>query len=125
MEKRGYYDPPVKPTKPVKPDTTSIEQPNFDLNQESLPTESGYTIVGTLDSKPIVQLSDGTTKQVEPKEVGTTVQKDGTVKVKGADGKMKVLPHTGRENNIFLSLLGGATTLIMGGIAFVLKRKTN
>ena len=113
---------PVKPT-PVDPTPVKPTPVNFDLDKGSVTTQTGQTIIGTEDSKPIIQLADGTVKKVEPKEVGATVQKDGTVKVKGKDGKMNVLPHTGSENNIFLSLLGGVTTLITGGIAFILKRK--
>ncbi len=119
---------PLDPTQPVDPtpvDPTPVKPTpvNFDLDKGSVTTQTGQTIIGTEDSKPIIQLADGTVKKVEPKEVGATVQKDGTVKVKGKDGKMNVLPHTGSENNIFLSLLGGVTTLITGGIAFILKRK--
>ncbi|MFS1004550.1 LPXTG cell wall anchor domain-containing protein [Enterococcus casseliflavus] len=53
----------------------------------------------------------GTTKKVEAKEIGVDVQKDGTVTVKGLDGKMKVLPKTGETANIALSVLGSLMVL--------------
>lgn len=62
----------------------------------------------------------GTTKKVEAKEIGANVQKDGTVTVKGTDGKMKVLPKTGEAENIALSVLGGLFVL---GSGVILKKK--
>ena len=77
-------------------------------------------IVAVEDSKPIIQLADGTTKKVEAKEIGADVQKDGTVTVKGSDGKMKVLPKTGETENIVLSVLGG---LLVLGSGVILKKR--
>ena len=77
-------------------------------------------IVAVEDSKPIIQLADGTTKKVEAKEIGANVQKDGTVTVKGLDGKMKVLPKTGETANIALSVLG---SLMVLGSAFIFKKR--
>jgi len=57
-------------------------------------------------------LNIGTTKKVEAKEIGADVQKDGTVTVKGLDGKMKVLPKTGETANIALSVLGSLMVLV-------------
>ena len=71
-------------------------------------------IVAVEDSKPIIQLADGTTKKVEAKEIGANVQKDGTVTVKGTDGKMKVLPKTGETANVALSVLGSFMVLVSG-----------
>ncbi len=78
-------------------------------------------IVAVEDSKPIIQLADGTTKKVEAKEIGATVQKDGTVTVKDNDGKLKVLPKTGEEQTIALSVLGSLLTL--ASAIFLKKRK--
>ncbi|EAF8635379.1 LPXTG cell wall anchor domain-containing protein, partial [Listeria monocytogenes] len=52
--------------------------------------------------------------KVEAKEIGADVQKDGTVTVKGSDGKMKVLPKTGSTSNLALSVLGGLFVLGSG-----------
>jgi LPXTG-motif cell wall-anchored protein len=79
-------------------------------------------IVAVEDSKLIIQLADGTTKKVEAKEIGADVQNDGTVSVKGNDGKMKVLPQTGETTNITLSILGG---LLVLGSGVILKKKFN
>ncbi|EGO8392758.1 LPXTG cell wall anchor domain-containing protein [Enterococcus faecalis] len=83
-------------------------------------TDTGVVIVAVEDSKPIIQLADGTTKKVEAKEIGANVQKDGTVTVKGSDGKMKVLPKTGETENIALSVLG---SLMVLGSAFIFKKR--
>ena len=77
-------------------------------------------IVAVEASKPIIQLADGTTQKVEAKEIGATVQNDGTVSVKGNDGKMKVLPKTGETENIALSVLG---SLMVLGSAFIFKKQ--
>lgn len=45
---------------------------------------------------------------------------DGTVTVKGSDGKMKVLPKTGETENIALSVLG---SLMVLGSAFIFKKR--
>lgn len=104
---------PTEPTEPSKPvDTNPIENP--------VNTDTGVVIVVVEDSKPIIQLADGTTKKVEAKEIGADVQKDGTVTVKGSDGKMKVLPKTGETENIALSVLG---SLMVLGSAFIFKKR--
>ena len=53
-------------------------------------------------------------------EIGADVQKDGTVTVKGSDGRMKVLPKTGETENIALSVLG---SLMVLGSAFIFKKR--
>lgn len=104
---------PTEPTEPSKPiDTNPIENP--------VNTDTGVVIVAVEDSKPIIQLADGTTKKVEAKEIGADVQKDGTVTVKGSDRKMKVLPKTGETENIALSVLG---SLMVLGSAFIFKKR--
>ncbi|EAC9475069.1 LPXTG cell wall anchor domain-containing protein, partial [Listeria monocytogenes] len=52
---------------------------------------------------------------------GADVQKDGTVTVKGSDGKMKVLPKTGEESTAALSVLGGFMLL---GSGILLKKRS-
>lgn len=114
-EHTGENEPtePTEPTEPNKPvDTNPIENP--------VNTDTGVVIVAVEDSKPIIQLADGTTKKVEAKEIGANVQKDGTVTVKGSDGKMKVLPKTGETENIALSVLG---SLMVLGSAFIFKKR--
>ncbi|EOJ04709.1 LPXTG cell wall anchor domain-containing protein, partial [Enterococcus faecalis] len=83
-------------------------------------TENGLEIVSTENGQPIVKNTDGTTRKVTPKEVGAELQKDGTLKVKGKDGKMKVLPHTGEKENALFVLVG---TLLAATSSYVLKRK--
>ncbi|HFX3770824.1 TPA: LPXTG cell wall anchor domain-containing protein, partial [Enterococcus faecium] len=106
---------PTEPTEPSKPvDTNPIENP--------VNTDTGVVIVAVEDSKPIIQLADGTTKKIEAKEIGANVQKDGTVTVKGSDGKMKVLPKTGETENIALSVLG--SLMVLGSAsAFIFKKR--
>ena len=105
---------PAEPTEPAKPvDTNPIENP--------VNTDTGVVIVAVEDSKPIIQLADGTTKKVEAKEIGADVQKDGTVTVKVSDGKMKVLPKTGEESTAALSVLGGFMLL---GSGILLKKRS-
>ncbi|MCM6877328.1 LPXTG cell wall anchor domain-containing protein, partial [Enterococcus faecium] len=107
---------PTEPTEPSKPvDTNPIENP--------VNTDTGEVIVAVEDSKPIIQLADGTTKKVEAKEIGANVQKDGTVTVKGSDGKMKVLPKTGETENIALSIIGSLSTLASGFFLFNRNKK--
>lgn len=89
-------------------------------NENPVNTDTGVVIVAVEDSKPIIQLADGTTKKVEAKEIGAHVQKDGTVTVKGSDGRMKVLPKTGETENIALSVLG---SLMVLGSAFIFKKR--
>ncbi|MEG7640308.1 LPXTG cell wall anchor domain-containing protein, partial [Enterococcus casseliflavus] len=62
-------------------------------------------------------------KKVEAKEIGANVQKDGTVTVKGSDGKMKVLPKTGETENIALSIIGSLSTLASGFFLFNRNKK--
>lgn len=80
------------------------------------PANTGVVIAAVEDSKSIIQSADGTTKKVEGKEIGTTVQKAGTVTVKDNDGKIKVLPKTGDEHKTALPLAG----LLMSASALVL-----
>ncbi|HBC2593737.1 TPA: LPXTG cell wall anchor domain-containing protein [Enterococcus faecalis] len=77
-------------------------------------------MVGTQNGNIIITSNDGTTKTVEAKAVGGEVQKDGTVKVKAKDGKMKVLPQTGEKENLALSIMGSLTALASG--FFLVKR---
>ncbi|MDU3404425.1 MAG: LPXTG cell wall anchor domain-containing protein, partial [Enterococcus faecalis] len=122
---------PEQPTKPNKPETkpsqptAPAEQPKpVDTNpiENPVTTDKGHIIVAVEDSKPIVQLSDGTTKKVEAKEIGATVQKDGTVTVKSDDGKLKVLPKTGEKETIALSVLGSLMTGLSGFVFFKKRR---
>ena len=77
---------------------------NFDLCVVAIGSDYKASIVAT----------------VEAKEIGADVQKDGTVTVKGSDGKMKVLPKTGETENIALSVLG---SLMVLGSAFIFKKR--
>lgn len=53
----------------------------------------------------------------EAKEVGGEVQKDGTVAIKKADGKIEVLPHTGDSKKVF-TVLGIILILGAFGVGF-------
>lgn len=103
----GGDDP--EPSKPA--DTNPIENP--------VNTDTGVVIVAVEDSKPIIQLADGTTKKVEAKEIGATVQTDGTLTIKDNDGKLKVLPKTGDEQNIMLPIL--VSLMSLASVVFLKK----
>ncbi|HFU4494024.1 TPA: LPXTG cell wall anchor domain-containing protein, partial [Streptococcus suis] len=113
---------PTEPSKPTEPSTPIVPNKPVDTNPIENPvnTDIGVVIVAVEDSKPIIQLADGTTKKVEAKEIGANVQKDGIITVKGSDGKMKVLPKTGETENIALSVLG---SLMVLGSAFIFKKR--
>ncbi|EAA0154559.1 LPXTG cell wall anchor domain-containing protein, partial [Listeria monocytogenes] len=113
---------PTEPSEPIEEPTESATNPNVTDNPTESPvtTDQGHVIVAVEDSKPIVQLADGTTQKVEASEIGATVQNDGTVAVTGNDGKMKVLPQTGETGNIALSVLGG---LLVLGSGVILKKR--
>ena len=126
MQQNHPVDPvdPTEPTEPSKPSPIKPTEPSkaVDTNPIENPanTDTGVVIVAIEDSKPIIQLADGTTKKVEAKEIGADVQKNGTVTVKGSDGKMKVLPKTGETENIALSVVG---SLMVLGSAFIFKKR--
>ncbi|EKL7627722.1 LPXTG cell wall anchor domain-containing protein [Enterococcus faecalis] len=116
---------PTEPSEPIEEPTESATNPNVTDNPTESPvtTDQGHVIVAVEDSKPIVQLADGTTQKVEASEIGATVQNDGTVAVTGNDGKMKVLPQTGEKETIALSIAGIFMTLTGGFSLFRLNKR--
>ncbi|BDQ46966.1 cell wall surface anchor protein [Enterococcus faecalis] len=86
-----------------------------------LKVESGQTIVGVKDGIPLVQDSEGNLV----KDLSIPVKKlpSGNIEVKTADGKTKVLPKTGEEIHVVLSVLGGVLTSIAGFVGYKRKRK--
>lgn len=77
-----------------------------------LKAASGQTIVGVKDGVPLVQDAQG--NLVEDPSIPVKKLPSGNIEVKTADGKMKVLPKTGEEVKVALSVLGTILTSIAG-----------
>ncbi|MDW8709074.1 LPXTG cell wall anchor domain-containing protein [Streptococcus suis] len=78
-------------------------------------TDTGYTIISTDNSQPIIRYADGSTATVSAESIGAVVNKDKTISVKTADGQTKTLPNTGEAQSLLAllgSLLLSATWLI-------------
>ncbi|HEM3195946.1 TPA: peptidase, partial [Streptococcus suis 10581] len=58
-------------------------------------TDTGYTIISTDNSQPVIRYADGSTATVSAESIGAVVNKDKTISVKTADGQTKTLPNTG------------------------------
>ncbi|WP_257209403.1 LPXTG cell wall anchor domain-containing protein [Streptococcus suis] len=82
-------------------------------------TDTGYTIISTDNSQPIIRYADGSTATVSAESIGAVVNKDKTISVKTADGQMKTLPNTGDANSL-LSLLG----IFLLGVVGYYRKKT-
>lgn len=79
-----------------------------------LKVSTGQTIVGVLDGIPLVQNEQG--ELIKDPSIPVKVLKSGNIEVKTADGKTKILPKTGEEINLTLSLVGSLCTLFSGFI---------
>ena len=77
-----------------------------------LKAASGQTIVGVKDGVPLVQDTQG--NLVEDPSIPVKKLPSGNIEVKTADGKTKVLPKTGEEVKVTLSILGTIITSIAG-----------
>ncbi|OTO03229.1 LPXTG cell wall anchor domain-containing protein [Enterococcus sp. 5B3_DIV0040] len=77
-----------------------------------LKAASGQTIVGVKDGVPLVQDSQG--NLIEDVSIPVKKLPSGNIEVKTADGKTKVLPKTGEEVQVALSILGVILTSIAG-----------
>ncbi|WP_368264620.1 LPXTG cell wall anchor domain-containing protein [Enterococcus innesii] len=77
-----------------------------------LKAASGQTIVGVKDGVPLVQDAQG--NLVEDPSIPVKKLPSGNIEVKTADGKTKVLPKTGEEVKVALSVLGTILTSIAG-----------
>lgn len=86
-------------------------------------TENGSTIVSVQNGQPIVSQADGTTQAVDPGAVGATVNSDKTLSVKGDDGKMKTLPHTGDGSSS--AVMASGLAMILSAVLLFLKTKFN
>ncbi|HEM6364022.1 TPA: LPXTG cell wall anchor domain-containing protein, partial [Streptococcus suis] len=82
-------------------------------------TDTGYTIISTDNSQPIIRYADGSTATVSAESIGAVVNKDKTISVKTVDGQMKTLPNTGEANSL-LSLLG----IFLLGVVGYYRKKT-
>ena len=135
---------PVQPTEPSKP-IDVVVTPTGELNhagngtqQPTVPIETSNlaeithvpsvtTPITTTDGENIVAVEKGvpltqTAEGLKPIQSSYKVLPSGNVEVKGKDGKMKVLPYTGEEMNIFLSAVGGILSVVSGFVIFK-KRK--
>ncbi|EMW5890247.1 LPXTG cell wall anchor domain-containing protein [Enterococcus faecalis] len=141
---------PTEPEKPVQPAEPSkpidvVVTPTGELNhagngtqQPTVPIETSNlaeithvpsvtTPITTTDGENIVAVEKGvpltqTAEGLKPIQSSYKVLPSGNVEVKGKDGKMKVLPYTGEEMNIFLSAAGGILSVVSGFVIFK-KRK--
>ena len=77
-----------------------------------LKVAGGQTIVGVLDGIPLVQNEQG--ESIKDPSIPVKVLKSGNIEVKTADGKTKILPKTGEEINMTLSLVGSLCTFFSG-----------
>ncbi|HEM5197693.1 TPA: LPXTG cell wall anchor domain-containing protein [Streptococcus suis] len=84
-------------------------------------TDTGYTIISTDNSQPIIRYADGSTATVSAESIGAVVNKDKTISVKTVDGQMKTLPNTGEANSL-LSLLG---IFLLGVVGYYRKKQFN
>ncbi|HAQ9770032.1 TPA: LPXTG cell wall anchor domain-containing protein, partial [Enterococcus faecium] len=102
--------------------TSNVEElTHIPTSTTPLKAEGGQTIVGVKDGIPLVQDSEGNLV----KDLSIPVKKlpSGNIEVKTADGKTKVLPKTGEEIHVALSVLGGLLTSIAGFVGYKRKRK--
>ncbi|HEL2071148.1 TPA: LPXTG cell wall anchor domain-containing protein [Streptococcus suis] len=81
-------------------------------------TDTGYTIISTDNSQPIIRYADGSTATVSAESIGAVVNKDKTISVKTADGQTKTLPNTGEAHSL-LALLG---SLLLSATWFIRKK---
>lgn len=95
---------------------THVPTPNTPIT-----TSNGESIVAVLDGTPLKQTEEG----LKPIQSDFKVLPSGNVEVKGNDGKLKVLPKTGEEMNVFLSAAGGILSLVSGFIFFKKRQSMN
>lgn len=120
----GNSDASTAPAYPVKQDDPNASA-NFSAISPAAPvvTESGYTIIGTFDSNPIIQNQDGSTAVVPADKVGAIVNPDKTVTVKTFSGEEKTLPITGEKTSA-VGLIGGLILMLVSVLGYLgLKRK--
>ncbi|HEM3716281.1 TPA: LPXTG cell wall anchor domain-containing protein, partial [Streptococcus suis] len=94
-----------QPVETVTPDTPIV-------------TDTGYTIISTDNSQPVIRYADGSTATVSAESIGAVVNKDKTISVKTADGQTKTLPNTGEAQSL-LALIG---TFLLGAIGYYRKK---
>ncbi|HGC8432811.1 LPXTG cell wall anchor domain-containing protein [Streptococcus dysgalactiae] len=104
----------------ITPEIIDKVDPNTgSVTIKPVPVKPGTTIIGTQDSRLIVQDSQGNQSIVSAATFGGRVNDNGTVTIKDADGKEKTLPSTGEKSSI-LTYIGMALTT---GLVLVFKNK--
>ncbi|HEM3629894.1 TPA: peptidase [Streptococcus suis] len=72
--------------------STETKQPVVSVTPDKLiVTDTGYTIISTDNSQPIIRYADGSTATVSAESIGAVVNKDKTISVKTADGQTRSL----------------------------------
>ncbi|MGQ7530688.1 LPXTG cell wall anchor domain-containing protein [Streptococcus suis] len=112
---------PVQPTSPV----TEVQEPSEPVTiptvEQPITTDTGYTIVSTVNSQVVIALPDGATQTVTAETVGGTVNEDNTVTIKTSDGSVTRLPETGESG--FISSVLSAFGVGLGTFTFWPKKK--
>ena len=84
-------------------------------------TDTGYTIVSTNKSQVVIKNADGQLATVPATSIGATVNADGTISVKDANGKQKTLPETPVKESLLLTIFGGLLAYL--GIRLITKKE--
>ena len=95
--------------------STATGQVVHDVTKDPVETNTGASIVSTQGGN--IVLSDGSV--VAPEVLGAVTNKDKTISVSTADGKMVTLPNTGTEQS-FLASIGG---MLMTAVGYFYKKK--
>ena len=98
-----------------------MKSPMYQHPIHLLQRQTENQIVAVLDGTPLKQTEEG----LKPIQSDFKVLPSGNVEVKGNDGKLKVLPKTGEEMNVFLSAAGGILSLVSGFIFFKKRQSMN
>ncbi|EOS7785731.1 LPXTG cell wall anchor domain-containing protein [Enterococcus hirae] len=85
-----------------------------------LKVASGQSIVGVLDSVPLVQNEQG--ELVKDPSIEVKKLPSGNIEVKTADGQTKVLPKTGEKLQIGLPIFGSIITAISSYLIYLKKQ---
>ncbi|MEJ4403304.1 peptidase [Enterococcus faecium] len=97
--------------------TSNLEEINHVPTSETpLQVATGQAIVGVQDGVPLVQDNQG--NLVEDLSIPVKKLPSGNIEIKTIDGKTKVLPKTGEELQISLTILDSLLTAVTGGIFY-------
>lgn len=101
--------------------TSKLEEINHVPTPETpLQVATGQAIVGVQDGIPLVQDNQG--NLVEDLSIPVKKLPSGNIEIKTADGKTKVLPKTGEQFQIGLSILGSLLTAVTGSVFYCKKQ---